>query len=133
LRFPFLELPDPSNIARPALAVTLEGLAAAPQLCLVDTGSRSNLFGAWVAEAAGIELERQPEESFVIGGAITKARKARCELSLGDMRFDAPVWFCDPWPFGFHLLGQDGFFRYFRVTISAAEGWLDCEREPVES
>lgn len=54
---------------------------------------------------------------------------ARADLSFGESRIDAPVWFCEPWPFAFHLLGQEGFLRYFRVTICAAEGWLECEPE----
>jgi len=42
---------------------------------------------------------------------------------------DAAVWFCDPWPAPFGLLGLEGSFRCFRVTICAAEGWLDVVPE----
>jgi hypothetical protein len=28
------------------------------------------------------------------------------------------------------LLGQEGFLRYFRLTLCAAEGWLELEPEP---
>ena len=45
------------------------------------------------------------------------------------MRYDAPVTFCDPWPFAFNLLGQEGFLRFFRLTICAAEFWIDVEPE----
>ncbi len=40
------------------------------------------------------------------------------------MRFD-----CEPWPFAFNLLGQEGFLRFFRVTICARDFWLDVEPE----
>jgi hypothetical protein len=30
------------------------------------------------------------------------------------------VWFCDPWPLAFHLLDQEGFFRWFDVRRRAA-------------
>ena len=46
--------------------------------------------------------------------------------------WEAPVWFCYPWPFGFQLLGLDGFLRYFRVTISGYEEWVECRPEPPE-
>jgi hypothetical protein len=36
--------------------------------------------------------------------------------------------FCDPWPWGFQLLGQEGFFRYFRVCFDAAD--LSMTLEP---
>jgi hypothetical protein len=40
------------------------------------------------------------------------------------------VSFCDPWPFAFNLLGQEGFLRFFRLVLCGAEGWLDIEAEP---
>jgi hypothetical protein len=48
----------------------------------------------------------------------------------GSRGSSSPVSFCDPWPFAFNLLGQEGFLRFFRLTICAAEGWLDVEPEP---
>ena len=44
-----------------------------------------------------------------------------CELRLGDVTWEAPVAFCDPWPFDFQVLGQLGFLRWFRVVIDAAD------------
>jgi len=131
VRYPFLELPGERLTLRPVVPIVVEGLPDAPQLCLVDSGSLRNRFGAWVAEAAGISLEDAPRERVGIGGGATVARVARVELSLGGATFEAPVWFCDPWPFSFNLLGQEGFFRYFRVAIAAADNWLECTPEPV--
>jgi hypothetical protein len=51
-------------------------------------------------------------------------------LTLGDESWEAPVWFCDPWPLGFHLLGQEGFFRWFDVRLRAARYMLDVTPEP---
>jgi len=45
------------------------------------------------------------------------------------VRYDAPVSFCDPWPFAFNLLGQEGFLRFFRLTLCAADCWLEIEPE----
>jgi hypothetical protein len=39
------------------------------------------------------------------------------------------VSFCDPWPFAFNLLGQEGFLRHFRLELCAAADWLEIEPE----
>lgn len=133
MRFDFLELPgdeDGTALLRPVVPVVVEDLQEAPQLCLVDTGSTANRFGLWLAEATGVDLSCAPEQELAIGGVRATARHARCDLTIGDRRYDAPVSFCDPWPFAFNLLGQEGFLRYFRLTLCAAEGWLELEPEP---
>ena len=132
MRFEFLELPGqhPELLLRPVVPVQLEDLVNAPQLCLIDTGASTNRFAGWLAEATGIDLAGAPESSIVVGGIETTARHARADLTIGDVRYDAPISFCDPWPLGFSLLGQEGFLRYFRLTLCAAEGWLELEREP---
>jgi hypothetical protein len=121
VKFPFKELPGTSgDYVRPAVPVTVEGLPRAPQLCLLDTGALHNRFAAWVAGAAGIDLTGAPEDRFAVGGFIAVALQAPVQLTLGDVTWEAPVWFCDPWPLAFHLLGQEGFFRWFDVRVRAA-------------
>ena len=130
MRFAFVELPGVEpTLVRPVLPVQFEDLEDAPQLCLVDSGSTTNRFGSWLAEATGIDLSGAAESRVGIGGMTTIARHARAELTIAGVRYDAPVTFCDPWPFAFHVLGQEGFLRFFRVTICAAEWWVDVEPE----
>lgn len=130
MRFSFKELPGTlEDYVRPVVPVTVEGLTRAPQLCLVDTGALQNRFGAWVAEAAGIELVDRPTEMIAVGGFRTEARSARVRLGVGDLAWEANVSFCDPWPLAFHILGQEGFFRWFEVTIRAARYTIDLELE----
>jgi hypothetical protein len=130
VRFSFKELPGTlEDYVRPVVPVTVEGLPRAPQLCLVDTGALQNRFGAWVAEAAGIELVDRPTEMIAVGGIRTEARSARVRLGVGDLAWEANVFFCDPWPLAFHILGQEGFFRWFEVTIRAARYTIDLELE----
>jgi hypothetical protein len=130
VRFSFLELPgEDSTLARPVVPVHLEGLDEAPQLCLVDTGSTANRFGFWLAEAIGIDLADAPLSSIVVGGLSTTGWASRAQLTVAGHRYDAPVTFCDPWPFAFNLLGQEGFLRFFRITVCAAEYWLEIEPE----
>ncbi len=131
MKFPFEELPgtDGGNL-RPAIPVKVEGLEGAPQLCLLDTGSLHNRFGAWVAEAAGIDLSATTPRRIALGGFVTEAREARVRLTIGEAAWDAPVWFCDPWPLGFQILGQEGFFRWFRVGLRAATYEIEVHPEP---
>jgi hypothetical protein len=116
-------------LVRPAIPVQVEDLVEAPQLCLVDTGATTNRFGSWLAAAVGIDLSGAPEEDLVVAGVRSRAAHARADLTIAGTRYDAPVTFCDPWPFAFNLLGQEGFLRFFRVTICAAEAWLDVTWE----
>lgn len=131
MRFDFLELPggDATLLLRPVVPVQVEDLGDAPQLCLVDTGATHNRFGAWIAEATGIDLTDAPETDLAVGGVLTRARHARADLTIAGVRYDAPVTFCEPWPFAFNLLGQEGFLRFFRLEICAAESWLEIEPE----
>jgi hypothetical protein len=130
LRFSFSELPeDGGAIVRPVVPVVVEGLPNVPQLCLVDSGSLHNRFGAWVARTAGIDSTTAGEEVIVVGGFQTVARTVPVRLSVGETTWEAPVSFCEPWPLGFHLLGQEGFFHWFKVEIRAARFTVDVEPE----
>jgi len=134
VRFSFVELPaERTRLLRPVLPVQVEDLEDAPQLCLVDTGSSANRFGAWVAAATGIDLRGAPESTVVVGGVTSTARHVRADLTVADVRYNAPVTFCDPWPFAFSLLGQEGFLRFFRVTLCVAHSWIDVEPEALRS
>lgn len=133
MRFQYIELPgERAALPRPVVPVQLEGLDVL-QHCLADSGSVSNRFPMWLVSAAGLSLaDSIAVDRIAVAGLLTNGRLLRVDLSVGSFRFDAPVWFCDPWPFDFGLLGQEGFFRYFRVTLCAAEGWLELapEAEP---
>lgn len=130
MKFPFKELPGTTtDYLRPTVPVTVEGIPRAPQLCLLDTGALHNRFGAWVAEAAGIDISESEEQRVAVGGFVSIARQAFVRLTLGDATWEAPVWFCDPWPLAFHLLGQEGFFRWFNVRLRAARYEIDITPE----
>jgi hypothetical protein len=134
VRFAFIELPveaapGRTPLRRPVVPVQVEDLSEAPQLCLIDTGSTANRFGLWLADALGIDLSDAPETDVAVGGGVVRAHHGRCDLTIAGHRYDAPVSFCDPWPYAFNLLGQEGFLRYFRLTVCAAEGWVELEPE----
>jgi hypothetical protein len=136
LRLAFRALPSAGGgelTPRPVVDVWLEGLDLTGLACLLDTGALRTRFSAELAELAGIDLSDAPRERFAVGGQVVEGAAARVTLRMkaGDeeQAWDAPVWFCEPWPFGFQLLGLDGFFRHFRVTISGYSEWVDCRPE----
>jgi hypothetical protein len=75
----------------------------------------------WVADQIGVDLDGVPEECVGVGGHTMSARSVLVLLTVGGFSWESPVSFCDPWPFAFQLLGQEGFFRWFTVTIDAAD------------
>jgi hypothetical protein len=136
VRFPFRALPAASGGAvtrRPVVDVWLEGLEVTGLACLLDSGAMATRFSAELAEIAGIDLTGAPEQIIGVAGHQLSARSTRVTLSVRDATarhdWDAAVWFCDPWPFGFQLLGLEGFFRHFRVTFAGYLEWVECEPE----
>jgi len=127
VRFRFEHLPGPSaDVARPVLEVSVLGSEDTVRcMSLVDTGSLHNRFGAWVADLAGVDLSGAAEQTIGIGGTTVSARTVSATLQLAEFRWEAPVSFCQPWPFDFQLVGQQGFLRWFTVNIDAANETLD--------
>jgi hypothetical protein len=137
MRFAFRELPAAGGgvlTPRPVVDIALEGLDAAPVGCLLDTGALRTRMSAELAPLAGIELSSALTEGFFIGGLKTAGALARVSLTVTDgadeFSWDAPVWFCDPWPLPFGLAGLEGFLQHFTVTIRAYDGYLNIEPNP---
>ena len=102
--------------------------------CLLDTGALRTRMSSEIASIAGIELPGDLTEKFYMGGVKTVGAMARINLTVSDgtddFSWDAPVWFCDPWPHAFGLAGLEGFLHHFLVTIHAYDGYLEIEPEP---
>ena len=136
MRFAFRSFPAGDGgvlTPRPIVDIALEGLEAAPLAFLLDTGALRTRMSREFAELAGIELTDAITERIAFGGAVTVGAYARVALTLTDgpdeHRWDAPVWFCDPWPFAFGLAGLEGFLHHFRVIISGYHECLEVEPE----
>ena len=105
MRFAFRELPAAGGgvlTPRPVVDIALEGLDAALVGCLLDAGALRTRMSAELAPLAGIELSGALTEDFFIGGFKTAGALARVNLTVTDgadeFSWDAPVWFCEPWP-----------------------------------
>jgi hypothetical protein len=134
MRFQFRSLPAAGGgelTPRPVVDIALEGLLAAPMECLLDTGALRTRMSAELAPLAGVDLDDTLTEEFWVAGLKTVGTLARVRLTVTDgadrFSWDAPVWFCDPWPHPFGLAGLEGFLHHFVVTIRAYDGYLDLE------
>lgn len=134
MRFQFRSLPAAGGgelTPRPVVDIALEGLLAAPMECLLDTGALRTRMSAELAPLAGVELDGTLTEEFWVAGLKTVGTMARVRLTMTDgpeqFAWDAPVWFCDPWPHPFGLAGLEGVLHHFVVTIRAYDGYLDLE------
>lgn len=112
--------------ARPAVDVAIGTGGDFTMRSLVDTGASMNRMPAWIADEVGVDLANiEPMDA--VGGRLIRARVAVARLELPELAWEAPVAFCDPWPWGFGILGVDGFLRWFRATIDVSENWFSLE------
>ncbi|MGA2453789.1 MAG: hypothetical protein ABSG93_09745 [Solirubrobacteraceae bacterium] len=84
--------------------------------------------GKHVAELAGVALDASPIGEIVIGGLRTAGRAASVQLELrqGSDRhaWNPTVYFCDPWPWAFGLLGLAGLDPFLTIVDSYDE-WVE--------
>lgn len=110
--------------------LVVEGLDLAPQACLLDTGATDVRMGYHVADLAGIDLEGALVSDIVVGGLRTTGHGATIQLELRQGRdshtWSPTVYFCDPWPWGFGLLGLSG-LDPFLLTLNAYEEWIELK------
>jgi hypothetical protein len=128
VRHSFQALPGHAGRARPVVDLVVDGLDLAPQACLLDTGASDVRMGGHVAELAGIDLTGATEHEIVVAGLQTTGHAATVQLELRqgkDSHTWAPtVYFCDPWPWAFGLLGLAG-LDPFLVSIDTYEEWAE--------
>jgi hypothetical protein len=128
---PFTELPDAAGgWPRPLLDIRIADLDDVLVPCLVDSGALHTLLPTWVADAAGVDLRTGESLALGVAATGTTARFVTTQLAIGDHAWEAEVGFCDPWPYGWGLLGQRSFFRFFTVTSRTAD--FELEVMPID-
>ena len=130
MRHAFQGLPGITGRPRPIVDLVVGGLELAPQACLLDSGASEIRMGAHVAEIAGIDLAGSIESEIVIGGLRSAGRGVRTQLELrqdtGRHVWSPTVYFCEPWPWAFGLLGLAG-LDPFRVLLDTYEEWVELQ------
>lgn len=128
MRLAFQELPGQIGRPRPVVDLVVEGLDVAPQACLIDTGETEVRMGRYVAEIAGLDLGGAVVQDVLVGGVTTTACGVVTELALqqgqASHTWSPTVYFCDPWPWAFGLLGLAG-LDPFVLTVNAYDEWSE--------
>jgi hypothetical protein len=127
----FRTLPGIDSTPRARLDVRIGGAEDVPLACLVDTGSLRTRLPRWLADVAGIGLDRAPQERINVGGRRgIVASHAHVELAVDQAKVRAAcgVWFCEGWEHPFGLLGQEDFLRLVRLVVES-----DKQRFSVEA
>lgn len=106
------------------------GWSFAPQACLLDTGASDIRMGAHVADMAGIELVGAVSHEIIVGGLRTAGRAVDIQLELRQGSHShvwvATVYFCEPWPCAFGLLGLAGLDPFLTV-LNSYEEWVELQ------
>ena len=128
---PFRGLPGPQGfIPRPVVDVVVAHEISTHLIALCDTGALHNRFAAWVADDIGLDVRDIEPQPIGVGGQHLIARTVTASLRVGEVEWEAPVSFCEPWPWSYQLLGQEGFFRWFEVVVRAADRELELIQIP---
>lgn len=130
MRSHFQALPGIAGRARPVVDLVVDGLELAPQACLLDTGASDVHMGMHVADLAGIELAPSPGVEVALGGLRTTGKPVRTQLEMrhgsSPHAWTSTVYFCDPWPWAFGLLGLAGMDTFLTI-IDTYEEWVEIQ------
>ena len=122
--------PHASHYHRPLIPVTLStGPKSARLLALIDSGADNTIFNMQVAAMIGLRLGKAPADSFCgTSGHEQTARYRRLTIRVGTVSYRAMVGFAEL-PFDVAgILGQDGFFDRFAVTLDQTRGLILLKR-----
>ncbi|MBI1904262.1 MAG: hypothetical protein HYS13_24470 [Planctomycetia bacterium] len=136
LEFPYASLPG--GIARPILAVVLEGPTGRRLLDgLLDSGSDRTLFPESEARAVGLRLRARPDGSIRTAGGVSipyRLADAVLELRASStvLRWRTSIAFA-PDPLQIIHLGYRGFLQFFHCTFQGPEKKILLDPRPALS
>ena len=122
----YTELPERTRSEpRPIIDIAVADAEAVQVPCLVDSGALNSLLPMWAAEVGGVDLSGAEARPIGLGGTTITATFTTVSLATVDLAWEAPIGFCDRWPYAWGLLGHHSFFRWFTVTFRAADHEFD--------
>jgi hypothetical protein len=137
-RFRYVRIPATASKAfphtayyhRPLIPVTLStGRKSARLLALIDSGADNTIFNMQVAAMLGLRLGNAPADSFCgTSGHEQTARYRRLAIRVGAVSYRAMVGFAELQFDVAGILGQDGFFDRFAVTLNQTRGLILLKR-----
>ena len=118
--------PRVTHYPRPLIPVTLStGRRSARLLALIDSGADNTIFRDQVAPTLGLDLRAAPSDCFCgTSGHEQTARYRQLSLHVGTVSYQALVGFAELPSEVAGILGQDGFFNHFVVTLDQLRGLI---------
>jgi len=98
-------------------------------MSLVDSGAEHTVFHVDVAERLGFDVTDHPEAILEGVGGVVDGYMIRVGIRLGRHQWDTFAIFTDGLKPGSGLLGQQGFFEFFKVTFDYQERVMDIRRK----
>jgi hypothetical protein len=97
---------------------------------LVDSGADLNIFDAEIAEVIGIELETGEESPFAgISGEKQTMYIHPVSITVGGWEYQTKAGFADLPSHAYGIVGQKGFFSFFRITFDYTKKKLYIKRK----
>ncbi len=98
---------------------------------LIDSGADYCIFHSELAEIMGIAWDKGEIVSLGgVGGKKFKGRFSKVKISVGGNEIETKVLFSDDIPdFGYAILGQVGFFEFFRIRFIYQKGEIQIKAE----
>ncbi len=103
-----------------------------PLMSIVDSGAEHTVFHSDVAERLGFDVTEHPKAVLEGVGGVEDGHMIRVGLRLGRHQWDSNAIFTDGVKPGSGLLGQRGFFEFFKVTFDYQERAMDIRRKGVK-
>ena len=129
--------PNRTSVLRPTLPVYLinkENGAETGYLALLDSGADYCIFHASIGEAVGIDISSGAKMEYVgVSGIKQAAYFHNVALSIGGWKFDCYAGFSydfDKIQMPYGVLGQDGLFDKFKVTLDVNKLEIELKENP---
>lgn len=127
--FPYTTTPN-SN-PRPIVKVqvsSLDGEYVRYPYMLVDSGADITVINIELEELLGVDLKNcKVSEITGVGGAKLKAYQTRLHIRLQDNSTISDVVFAELTEKGYGMLGQKGFFEFYKITFNGGKKKFSIE------
>lgn len=104
---------------RPIIPVTLRyGKREITHLVLIDSGADVNIINRELADVLNIDLDTLSDISYggIVGSPVV-GKEAMISMGFEDVLFDCPIIFGDLKQDKYSIVGQRGFFDFFKICF----------------
>lgn len=129
MKFDYKQISE--DIYRPIIPITLRSEDQEVNYeVLVDSGADISILDNDIAEVLNLDPEDGEEEKFVgVGGEELVMHVHPVTIEVGGWEYETKAGFADLPPNGYGIVGQNHFFRFFRITFDYTKKKLHIEQK----